>query len=284
VKKAWRPAVEYMIVNHCNLRCNNCDHGSDLAQPWFVDRSEFERDLERLATAARVGEFRILGGEPLLHPHLEDILRIAREARIAEEIVLITNGILLDRLSEVAWEAIDGLWVSIYPGVNLPIGWDALACAAAAHGVWVWKKTTESFLDIYLEEENTNPAFVQHIYRKCPMAHYNSSHVIRSGRYYKCPPSVCIEARLRRRGLGASGFQSDSLDMHDEEFASHLLEFVERRSPLRSCAFCLGNVGRSLPHRQRCDMVAGPDGSNGVSLTERIRTDLLIPASLTLKE
>ncbi len=202
MKKVWLPAVQYIIVDHCNLKCRNCDHGADLAKPSIVNGEEFKHDIERLALVANVGELRILGGEPLLHPDLDGILKVAREVNLAEEIVLITNGVLLNRLSMTSWEIIDGLWLSIYPGVTLPISMETLAQKATQHDVWIWKKTTDTFIDLYLEKENINKSLVEHIYRKCLMAHYHC-HVLRKGRYFKCPSSVWMERRLKEHGIFA---------------------------------------------------------------------------------
>ena len=61
------PYVETHIVDHCNLKCKGCSHFSGLADPYFKSLDEFETEVRRLADFG-VAMFRILGGEPLLHP------------------------------------------------------------------------------------------------------------------------------------------------------------------------------------------------------------------------
>ncbi|MFF2008332.1 4Fe-4S cluster-binding domain-containing protein [Streptomyces sp. NPDC058195] len=53
------------------------------------------RDLTRLAKSYRSANVKILGGEPLLHPGLTDLIREVRESAVTDKIILATNGLLL---------------------------------------------------------------------------------------------------------------------------------------------------------------------------------------------
>lgn len=59
-------------------------------------------------------EFRILGGEPLLHPRINDFLIITREAFPSIKIELVTNGLLLPKMSNDFFDIINNFNISIY--------------------------------------------------------------------------------------------------------------------------------------------------------------------------
>ena len=49
-KRTPRKEMHFVVdvAEHCNLNCQSCDHFSPLAQPYFTDLGQFERDLKRM--------------------------------------------------------------------------------------------------------------------------------------------------------------------------------------------------------------------------------------------
>lgn len=102
------PKLEVHITEHCNLNCRMCSHFSPLAPETYLSLDEYTRDLTRLKELYQndLFHFRILGGEPLLHPQILQFLRAAREIFEDTRIELLTNGLLLSGRGGV----IDGFW------------------------------------------------------------------------------------------------------------------------------------------------------------------------------
>lgn len=99
-------SVEVDIVSHCNLNCKSCTHFSPLAKPWYIDVEDFKSDIERLSQILpdnRIGKLYILGGEPLLHSKIAEILTIARNTYKKLTITIITNGFLLPKMDKTFW-------------------------------------------------------------------------------------------------------------------------------------------------------------------------------------
>jgi len=73
--------VGFEVVSHCNHRCMWCSHFSPFSNPEFISVDKFEQDLKQAIRFFKGGlkAISILGGEPLLHPQIEGILRIARK-------------------------------------------------------------------------------------------------------------------------------------------------------------------------------------------------------------
>ncbi len=85
--------ILYQVVDHCDLNCAGCDHGSPLAKPWTVDVDQFESDLCVLAAKVTVNEVILYGGEPLLHPQLPRLMTIARTTCPTARLYIKTNGL-----------------------------------------------------------------------------------------------------------------------------------------------------------------------------------------------
>src|SRR5207247_8334290 len=105
------PLLAHIIpVRRCNLACKYCNEFDDFSKPVPVE-TMFRRvdKLGELGTSV----ITISGGEPLLHPELDDIIhRIRRHGIIAG---LITNGYLLtgDRIERLNRGGLEWLQISI---------------------------------------------------------------------------------------------------------------------------------------------------------------------------
>lgn len=108
--------VETHITNHCNLNCAYCTHYAPLANEWYKDINEYVKEIAQLAYISQnsLNEFRILGGEPLLHPQVADFVYITRQAFPYVRLELVTNGILLPKMPDRFFETINNCRASVY--------------------------------------------------------------------------------------------------------------------------------------------------------------------------
>lgn len=105
------PIMAHIIpIRRCNLACTYCNEYDNYSKPVSLDIM-----LHRLELLGRLktGVITLSGGEPLLHPELDDIIRgIRRNATLAG---LITNGYLLtaERIERLNEAGLDYLQISI---------------------------------------------------------------------------------------------------------------------------------------------------------------------------
>jgi MoaA/NifB/PqqE/SkfB family radical SAM enzyme len=102
--------AQIIPMRKCNLSCTYCSEFDDVSDP--VPLEEMYRRIDKLAELGTT-LIVISGGEPLLHPQLDDIiLRIRSHGMIAG---LITNGYLLvpDRIQRLNRARLDHLQISI---------------------------------------------------------------------------------------------------------------------------------------------------------------------------
>jgi MoaA/NifB/PqqE/SkfB family radical SAM enzyme len=84
--------VHIIPMRRCNLACTYCNEFDDVSKP--VPLEEMKRRLDTLAGMG-TSIITISGGEPLLHPDLDEVIRHIRRLGIIAG--MITNGFHLDR-------------------------------------------------------------------------------------------------------------------------------------------------------------------------------------------
>jgi MoaA/NifB/PqqE/SkfB family radical SAM enzyme len=102
------------VTNVCNATCDFCNFAYDkkrIGEPRWIDVEQFESALNILH-ARDIRYISFFGGEPLLHRHLAEMIRITIARRMAPTVI--TNGWLLpmqlDRLAEAGLKT---LYISI---------------------------------------------------------------------------------------------------------------------------------------------------------------------------
>src|SRR3954462_1891569 len=105
------PVMAHIIpMRRCNLACTYCNEYDDVSKPVPID-TMYERidKLGSLGTAI----ITISGGEPLLHPELDDVIRRIRSTGAIAG--MITNGYLLveERIKRLNDAGLDHLQISI---------------------------------------------------------------------------------------------------------------------------------------------------------------------------
>jgi MoaA/NifB/PqqE/SkfB family radical SAM enzyme len=105
------PLLAHIIpIRRCNLACTYCNEFDDFSKP--VPTEEMFRRIDKLG-ALGTAVVTISGGEPLLHPELDDVIRrIRANGMIAG---LITNGYLLvaERIQRLNRAGLEWLQISI---------------------------------------------------------------------------------------------------------------------------------------------------------------------------
>ena len=121
-------AFELHVVEHCNLRCTACCNMSPYMAEHTLSVAHIEAMCRTMVEHLDVDVFKIMGGEPLLHPEITEVLRAIRRSGISETVRLFTNGLLLHTMDDEFWAALDELTISNYTSAP---GKPAILVAAA---------------------------------------------------------------------------------------------------------------------------------------------------------
>jgi organic radical activating enzyme len=181
------PYIEIHVVDQCNLNCKGCGHFSPIADEWLIDPTNYVRDisqLKKLFSTIRV--IRIMGGEPLLHPKVEQLLLQTRLIFSKADIRIVTNGILLNKMSDSFWETCKTNHISfditVYPPLRNKIKF--LFELLRAKGVKLNEfKKVDFFYAFYNNKGNSDRELN---FQKCK-AKWNICTNLRNGRIYSCP-------------------------------------------------------------------------------------------------
>jgi hypothetical protein len=190
---------------------------------------------------------KIVGGEPLLHPQLVDLLKITRELKVAPETSITTNGHLIRRMPEEAWGLFEMLTVSIYP--SPPLSKETLRfihAKAKEHSIRVSWKVQDKFVTLdRVDKANYDQA--KETYKGCWIHHRCNS--LKNGRFYSCTRPQYIQKFAANPGR----FADDGVDLYsvDEADLSKVLQkHLLSEEPLNSCFLCQGGQADSKNHFQ----------------------------------
>jgi hypothetical protein len=245
--KVQTRALEYHIADHCNLRCDHCCSFSPILKKWFADPAEFERDLRAVSRVVQPEFVKIVGGEPTLHPELEDILVRSKAVKASPRTQLTTNGFLIERLTPRGWDCITMLSVSLYPDPPLPkplIRY--MAREAAKRNIQVSWKVQDQFTCM----DRSAPAGyaeTRDIFEGCWIRHRCNS--IKQGRFYCCTRPQYVQKFAADPDL----FREDGIPVDDPDAAALALrvqEHLRRSEPLNSCFLCNGGHAPLKTQRQ----------------------------------
>jgi organic radical activating enzyme len=254
-------ACQSEIVRHCNMSCADCNHLSPLVKKAIVEPEDLFRDYSLLAKVYRPELIYLTGGEPLLHPDIPGVVQAVKESGISSRVRILTNGVLLSRMTNAFWQAIDDLEVSIYPSSKLQAEevseWNGKAERFGVHlEVFRFGEFRRSFsLEPYQDQ-----ALLKRVFDACKQAHVWGCHYVDSGYIYRCPQSVFLPRMLE---LPESQHSRDGLKLRQgDDFQQELYQFLTASTPLEACRNCLGTAGVLRKHTEvrRADWKAHQEG------------------------
>jgi uncharacterized Fe-S cluster-containing radical SAM superfamily protein len=96
--------LEYHCTHACNLSCQSCSHYSNHHHGSFVPLEQADREMKLWNNDIHPLRFSILGGEPALHPQLEEFVVLARKNWPNSDIGVTSNGIWLYQKHPNLWK------------------------------------------------------------------------------------------------------------------------------------------------------------------------------------
>lgn len=89
IKFAW---IE--VTDKCNLKCVHCYDDASIFNSSIMAFEEFKKVINELV-GYKINKIQIIGGEPLVHPYIREMILYARP--LMDSITIFTNAILLNR-------------------------------------------------------------------------------------------------------------------------------------------------------------------------------------------
>lgn len=232
-------SFEIHLAEHCNLNCKGCDNFSPIAEPSLIDVDVLEKDLIRLSelcdgTAKRI---HLLGGEPLLHPDVIDIMRIVRKYFQNAQIDVYTNGVLLDKQNEEFWETCKNEHINIvvtkYP---VKVDYEKSEKKANQYGVGFeycnGNEEVKKLFRITMDTSGMQDEFDSFV--RCHRA--NACITLKNGKLYTCTtiPNIEHYNKMFNEKLGVT--DKDYVDIYSISDFDEMMEKLAK--PVPFCRYC----------------------------------------------
>jgi organic radical activating enzyme len=248
-------AFELHVVEHCNLRCAHCCNMSPYVADRMLSVAEVEAQCRTMARHLDVDVFKIMGGEPLLHPEITAILAVLRATGISETIRLFTNGLLLHRMADDFWRALDHLTISSYSSAPVkPEHLRLVEDKAREFDVVLNVKPVDRFSEVMAQARRADDAATQAVYEACWLRH--RCLVVRGGVFYKCTRAAYQRDFRQRLTIAGSEIDAlpepgdDGIALDAMDFEDRLLAYLNADKALSACRYCHGSSGPLVDHVQ----------------------------------
>jgi organic radical activating enzyme len=233
-------SFEIHVAEHCNLKCRDCCNVSPFNPKKFMSLEAVQDVCDFVKMHFKPDIFKIVGGEPTLHPQLDELLRLVKQSNVSHVIRVVTNGLLLHKMKAGFWENIDQLTVSNYSSAPVKQTFlDEVKVKAKEYGIVLNIKYVDQFNEIFLDEPIRDKDRIQKIYNDCWMRH--RCLIIREGYFHKCTRASYMSSSLRGE---------DGIALDDPDFKAKSLKYLNCDVPLDSCQQCLGVSGNLRPNIQ----------------------------------
>lgn len=230
--------IEYHVCDHCNLNCKCCSHFSPISVRYSVSIEETDENFKKLSQNFdfRFRSLHLLGGEPLLHPQIVEILQIARKYLPNKEIQILTNGILLLKQDDTFFNTVRDnniqIGVTQYPcGVN----YDEIKTLLDEKGVnyffTAYRKSIDKFEKRLLSENEGDNCLKNFLLCKLTVCHQ-----LRDGKVFLCPYLAYSNKLNARFGTKFKHEKCDYIDISKPVTRWNVL--WKFGLPGRACRYC----------------------------------------------
>lgn len=227
------------IVDHCNLNCKYCDHFAPLAKERYVDINKLKQDLEKLSKFINIKAIALMGGEPLLHPNLPQIVEMMRSVLPKTDLTIYTNGLLLPKQKDEFWIACKKNKISIAIS-RFPIKLDLkeIFIQSKKHKVNIFfyggtlknpKKMYKMSIDIE-GKQNANETSQNCWQNKGICGCYED------GKLFQCATAGHIHIFSKYFNLELKVSDEDYLDIYKIKSSKEIIEFTKKETPF--CKHC----------------------------------------------
>lgn len=245
--------LDYHIVEHCNLNCVGCSTFAPIADSGFVDLDIFERDMKNLykLVGNAVQQIHLLGGEPLLHPEVEQFAKICRAIFQNTRIDITTNGLRIFEMPNTFWSVLKENNIAIkYTQYPIKFDYHKMVEYIKEKGVYVFSAGPADgikyFRRIPLNVKGTFNMY--HSFIKCP---YTDCTQLRDGKLYHCPASAfsyLLNQKMNKDNILTKSFHisnKDYIDINTAESCEEVYQFLSSAVPF--CQYCdMDNINDSI--------------------------------------
>lgn len=239
-QKLWIRSVDLMLTEKCSLRCRDC---SNLMQyykhPVNFNLEDLKVTFDKfLSKVDRIGELRIIGGEPLMHPEFYKIVQWYKDCNKIGKIGVWTNGTIFPskEIREVLNVKKMRMRFSDYGQLAYHLS-DWIKYCEETNIDYEVNKMDEWHDLGELKKRNYSEETLKKIYQSCECRNLPT---FLKGRLYNCPYAANadnLHAMQRKDAiLDFFDFSNENVDYTTVDIKN----FLEKRNYLMACDYCSG--------------------------------------------
>lgn len=251
--------IEFHLVDHCNLNCAGCSHFAPLVPgEVFTTLEQFNHDLLALKRVYDdVYEIRLLGGEPLLHPEINNFVTLTRQIFRKTRIAIVTNGVFLPAMPTDFWQTCNTNSVRIKIS-TYPIHTDFIKVKSIGknYGVKIKvPKQIDTFFQFINIRGDSDPL---KSFRACRAMH--TTPFVRNGRLYTCSFASHVYLFNEYFNQNLPITELDSIDLLGGVVGADVQKYLYNPIPL--CKWCKTertSFGWHRSNRDIAEWIGGQD-------------------------
>lgn len=232
-------SFEVGISEHCNLNCKGCSHFSPISPKYNMPLDLYAKDLRQLSNIfhGKAGRIHIMGGEPLLHPQLNEILIETRKCFPKAKIRLVTNGKNYKSLTADFWKLCRNNNIILSP-TKYPydINYDEFKRMAKSNhvkyrymnGLKKIKKLKKFPFDL------SGSQCAGESFRLCTQA--NKCITLKHGKLYPCSTAAYADIFNRYFDENLVLTEDDSVNIYEVQNEKEILKRLSH--PIHFCSYC----------------------------------------------
>lgn len=239
LSKKTKHFLDIHIVEHCNLNCKSCAHFSPIAKQSYINLEELEKMYKYLKPIFNkfFKSIHLMGGEPLLHPEINRIIKITRDYFPNTEIQIVTNGVKILEMPKEFFELCTKnnvmFYISQYP---ININYEKILETMKKYQIKVKiSKKIDQFLCYRLDTSGSqNPV---ESYSKCEYAGYCIQ--LKNNKLFPCFQSAHIEHINKHFNTKFVYQKGDYLELDKPISKKMFKNFINK--PIPFCRYCKTN-------------------------------------------
>lgn len=232
--------VDFVITERCSLRCRECSNLMQYYQhPQNYALETLKKDFQRLLWAVdEIYEVRLIGGEPFMHPQMQEFLTFLNGERQVHRVCIYTNGTILPA-DDVLRTIVQGgkTWLSVSDYGDLSRNLKELLAKLDSYGIGYEHKPVDYWTRCAsFERHRRSEQENRRVFYECCAKDLLT---FQGGRLYPCPFSANA-TQLH----AIPDFTGDYIDFREdrsrEEFRYDMEKMREESEFYQACDYCLG--------------------------------------------
>lgn len=233
------PHLDHLVATACQLSCTACTNAVGFIPQEIYPVDELKAEMDAAAEVMHTHVLCLLGGEPLVHKGIVELMRHANASALCDRVQVLTNGMRLHMMKDEFWAELDQLKISIYPDRTQPENVQLAKDKAAEYGFFLdfYDVAADPFRAVH-RAEPASPEVAQATYDGCWYRTFTRK--LERQHVYRCCTSPTISKDIMGLPPDADGIPLDGLT------PDGLREFLDRPTYMASCTRCYGNTGPRL--------------------------------------